>query len=245
MPEEACQALLEYLLQDEHALRQQLEASADLVLLLRPPSAEGGQALPAGQADPGIRWFDLLGGVLWEIFSQNNEVVSPDGRVYDLGSWRGSGGFIADFLNAYLKREKRIEAGTDEPFFYLDFYMGLMIPSEDETWEVPLRLLYGHFFERLKARDCTWRYAPPAIYLISFAKDAEEDPASYDPAAAVQKEVEEESGAKSERDEDDLAHQLARSNEAAYWHAVEEPPRIVRAYREVYGETPPYIRPGA
>jgi hypothetical protein len=147
---------------------------------LNPPSVESSGAPPKGQADPHVRWLGLLGGVLWEIFSQNNEVVSPDGRIYDLGSWRGTGGFIADFLNAYLKREQRIEAGAGDPFFYLDFYMGLMVRGEEEAWEVPLLLLYGHFFEYLKARGCTWRYAPPAIYLVSFTRDDQEDPVAME-----------------------------------------------------------------
>ena len=66
----------------------------------------------------------------------------------------------------------------------------------DEAWEVPLRILYGHVFERLKRRGCTWRYASPGLNLLRFKDEAgEPDPASYDPASAVRKVLEEEPGA--------------------------------------------------
>jgi hypothetical protein len=127
----------------------------------------------------------------------------------------------------------------------MDFYMGLMLSSDYEAWNVPLRLLYGHFFERLKRRGCTWRYASPGIYLLRIKDDADApDPASYDPASAVQKALEEEEGAESDDAADELARRLAQENEAAYRRHVEQPPRIVLAYRNVYGEMPPYTRPG-
>ena len=173
------------------------------------------------------------------MFSDNNEVVSPDGRAYDLGSWRGSGDFIARFLNARLADEGVAGASpwTDRPFNYLDFYMGL-VGDSDEL----LRPLYVHLFERLKTRGCTWRYAPPAIHLFRFNSpegQEEEDPSSYDPGAAVLDGIREQ---EDEAREDDLLRDLSEENDEAHQRAVDEPPQIVLAYRDVYGEMPPYLR---
>lgn len=186
-----------------------------------------------------MHWHGLLGNALWKVFSDNNEVVSPDGRTYDLGSWRGSGDFIARFLNARLADEGVAGASswTDRPFNYLDFYMGLVGDSDKL-----LRPLYVHLFERLKSRGCTWRYAPPAIYLFRFNSpegQEEEDPSSYDPGAAVLDGIREQ---EDEAREDDLLRDLSEGNDEAHQRAVDEPPQIVLAYRDVYGETPPYLR---
>ena len=66
-----------------------------------------------------------------------------------------------------------------------------------------------------------------------------DDPARYDPNAAL--------AAEAERDEkeeqlDEFARQLAEANAEAFERAVREPPPVVRAYREVYGEWPVYVR---
>ena len=59
--------------------------------------------------------LELVGECLWDVFSDSHEVVAPDGRVLDLGSFRASGGFLADVLNR--------QSGTDR-YDYIDFYMG-------------------------------------------------------------------------------------------------------------------------
>ena len=252
MPEEACESLLAFLLEDEEALRRRLDEAGALAPFLDPLPSWVGET-SAGRADPAkVAWHGLLGGVLWETFSNNNEVAGPDGRLYDLGSWRGSGTSIADFLNRRLVQEDpAAQAKLDAlgrawpigPFGYLDFYMGLMVPEDDEERGPGLDLLYRHVFERLKARGCTWRYASPAIYLVRLDRpEKSADPADYDPSAAALEELE---AASKEEAADELARDLARGNEEAYRRAVEHPPRIVRAYRDVYGELPPYVRPGA
>src|SRR5271165_154096 len=58
---------------------------------------------------------ELVGQCLWDIFSEGHEVTAKDGRVLDLGSFRGSGGFLADILN--------LQTGADD-YDYIDFYMG-------------------------------------------------------------------------------------------------------------------------
>lgn len=229
MPDEDAGALLSFLLQDQNELRRRFQAT----------DAESGLLTRKGE-DPEVQWYELLRNVLWKVFSDNNEVAGPDGRVYDLGSWRGSGGFIAAFLNARLAEEGLTDASpwTDRPFQYIDFYMGLMRPGDEA-----LHTLYVHFFERLKARGCTWRYAPPAIFLVRFdspdEEQEEEDPSSYDPSAAVLDELQEQ---EDEAGEDALLHDVNEGNEEAHRRAVDEPPQIVLAYREVYDEMPPYLR---
>ncbi len=67
----------------------------------------------------------LLGLCVYDIFSNNHEVVAPDKKIYDLGSMRGSGRFIADFLNNESKDSKKYD--------YIDFYMGTIWVSERGT----------------------------------------------------------------------------------------------------------------
>ena len=40
---------------------------------------------------------DLLGQCLWDIFSDNHEVLTADGRPISLGSFRSAGAFIGAF----------------------------------------------------------------------------------------------------------------------------------------------------
>ena len=49
----------------------------------------------------------LVGLCLWDIFSDSHEVISDDRRVLSLGSFRGSGGFLADVLNTQGGRPRR------------------------------------------------------------------------------------------------------------------------------------------
>ena len=43
---------------------------------------------------------ELIGFCLWDIFSDNREVVDEN-RIYEIGSFRGAAGFIADYLNDF------------------------------------------------------------------------------------------------------------------------------------------------
>ena len=58
---------------------------------------------------------ELVGQCLWDLFSDGHQVTATDGRVLDLGSFRVSGGFLAEILNR--------QTGA-EHYDYLDFYMG-------------------------------------------------------------------------------------------------------------------------
>ncbi|MBI2478339.1 MAG: hypothetical protein HYV60_06770, partial [Planctomycetia bacterium] len=58
---------------------------------------------------------ELVGRCVWDIFSDNHDVLGPDDRVLDMGSFRGAGGFIADELNRQIGLAR---------YDYMDFYMG-------------------------------------------------------------------------------------------------------------------------
>jgi hypothetical protein len=41
---------------------------------------------------------ELVGLCLWDTFSDNHEVIAADGRLSDIGSFRGAGAFIDEHL---------------------------------------------------------------------------------------------------------------------------------------------------
>lgn len=58
---------------------------------------------------------DLVGMCLWDIFSDNHEVITADGRVADLGTFRGSSAFLDEYLT--VDRNSWLEG--DDSRFYL------------------------------------------------------------------------------------------------------------------------------
>jgi hypothetical protein len=136
---------------------------------------------------------ELLGLCLWDIFSDNHEVSADDGRLLDLGSMRGSGGFLAEVLNAQdgpkpPKREEpeflkemleKLGGGQNSPMYemmrkemygdggytYMDFYMGShMVGSRADLTPV-----YEFIFRRLYARGMDWKYVFPRLHLVDFS----------------------------------------------------------------------------
>ena len=59
---------------------------------------------------------ELVGLCLWDIFSDNHDVIAADGRVADIGSFRGAGAF----LDEHLTRDQEGWREGD----YLRFYHG-------------------------------------------------------------------------------------------------------------------------
>ena len=170
--------------------------------------------------------LDLLGDCVWSVFSENHDVVAPDGAVYHLGSWRGSGGFIADFINEHYP--------VNGKYGYLDFYMGLL-HEEDRA---KCSLIFSHIFEVLKQEGCDWRYSFPGMGIVSFAQppQTDADPTTYDPAAAMQAEMEYET---KQREIADLQARLDKEREEAMEAArYQPPPPVVQVYRDVFGKWP-------
>jgi hypothetical protein len=173
---------------------------------------------------------ELVGMCLWDVFSDSHEVVDRDARVLDLGSFRGSGGFLADALNRQTGVRK---------YDYMDFYMGT-------SWvagRADLGAVYRLIFYRLQSRGLDWVYHFPRIHLVDFrplkkALDESREPewAGYCPSDSLAKEAED---AKRDREIAEARQAL----EEGYWEEVEEalkgpPPSTVIAYEAVYGRFP-------
>ncbi len=204
---------------------------------------------PLSDAEKRESWFRLLGNVLWDTFSENNDVLGPEGKRYHLGSWRGTGGFLADYLNAILAAEGSAAEGSADdgevsggPFAYTDFYMGNggFRQSEEEVRHALIRTLYLRIFERLRGLGFDWQYSPPSTGVVSLPQPRpEQDPATYNPNAALAAAAEQ---AEKKASLEALRRDLEKSNAEAFAEAERNPPVIVRAYEEVYGRRPRYER---
>jgi hypothetical protein len=175
---------------------------------------------------------ELVGQCLWDVFSDSHEVVAPDGRVLDLGSFRGSGGFLADVLNR--------QSGA-EHYDYMDFYMGTIWLAQRADLTPVYRMIFG----RLRGRRLDWIYHFPRIHAVDMrplkeALDREEknepDWLNYSPSEALAKEEE-------QKEHDQKLAELRESLDEGYREAIEEAlnapsPATVRAYEAVYGHLP-------
>ncbi len=173
---------------------------------------------------------ELLGACLWDVFSNNHDVIGPDGRSLDLGSFRASGGFLADLLNDQI--------GTSE-YDYMSFYMGTIWIAQ----RADLGPVYQMIFRRLKREQLDWAYHFPRLYAIdmrplrrSLAKPEENEWETYDPGAAIEQE-------QADRKKDGEIADLRETLDAGYRDSVaaaleQPPPPVVLAYRVVYGGFP-------
>ena len=137
---------------------------------------------------------ELVGLCLWDIFSDNHEVTAADGRLWDLGSMRASGGFLAEVLNSqggpkplprpspegflsemFMKNgggEQQSEMMKimlkemvgDGGYTYLDFYMGTGMVSG----RADLSPIYQLILRRLQKQGCDWKYTFPRLYAVDF-----------------------------------------------------------------------------
>jgi hypothetical protein len=198
---------------------------------------------------------ELVGQCLWDVFSDSHEVVDRgrrtegggrraldrgrrtegggrragkhDRRVLDLGSFRGSGAFLAEILNR--------QTGDDQ-YDYMSFYMGTIWAAQ----RADLTPVYRMIFRRLEGRGLDWVYHFPRLGVVDFrplkaALEQKQGPdwLSYSPSKALAKEQE-------EAEHDKSLAELRESLDAGYREAIEEalngpPPTTVRAYEEVYG----------
>ncbi len=177
------------------------------------------------EAEQEIR--ELVGQCLWDVFSDSHEVVALDHRVLDLGSFRASGGFLADILNR--------QTGA-EHYDYMNFYMGTLWVAQ----RADLRPVYQMIFRRLRLRRLDWIYHFPRLHAIDFRplKEAleqkqEPDWANYSPSEALAEQEE-------EKEHDQKLAKLRESLDAGYREAIEEAlkcpaPTTAQAYEAVYG----------
>ena len=69
---------------------------------------------------------ELVGMCLWDIFSDNHEVITADGRSAGLGSFRGSSAFLDEYLNP--------DGGSWREGDAMRFYMGTLFVRNRRTW---------------------------------------------------------------------------------------------------------------
>ena len=170
---------------------------------------------------------ELVGQCLWDLFSDGHEVTATDGRVLDLGSFRASGGFLAEILNR--------QTGA-EHYDYLDFYMGTIWVAQ----RADLTPVYQMIFRRFQGRRLDWIYHFPKLYAVDLrplkeALDEKHDPEwlNYSPSEALAKEEE-------AKEQDKNLAELRETLEEGYRESIEEalkgpPPTTVRAYKAIYG----------
>jgi hypothetical protein len=137
---------------------------------------------------------ELVGRALWDVFSDNHEVIGADGRVVDLGSFRASGGFLAEVVNcslghpagaaedmeiARLKRmigvnsfEKMLEslaaaeAEAEQGENRIYSYIDFYMGTQMMAGRADLSPVYRLIFGRLKRAGCDWRYHFPRLMLV-------------------------------------------------------------------------------
>ena len=173
---------------------------------------------------------ELVGMCVWDVFSDGHEVVHADGRVVDLGSFRTSGGFIADWLN------RRI--GWHE-YDYLNFYLGTIWVSQRADLTPVFRMIFG----RLRKRQFDWIYHFPRLHLVDLRplkrllnRSEEPEWVDYDPSAAIAEQQE-------EMERQQRLAEMQASLDEAHREAVEAardapPPTTVAAYRSIYNRFP-------
>ena len=169
----------------------------------------------------------VFGGCVWSVFSNNHDVVSPNGMAYHLGSFRGTGSFLSKFIG---------QTYPDAPTFdYMDFYCADVF-IERRADVIPV---YELIFRRIKEQGCDWIYSFPRLHLISFDHLKEEtptDPAAYDPNKALA----EDAGRQQRKEE---SRKLQEDFDRAAEEAMDEarysgPPMIIRAYQAVFRQFP-------
>lgn len=184
---------------------------------------------PPDAGNPMDELLELLGDCTWLIFSNNHAVYDADGLEYHLGSFRGSGGFIADFLNEHFPSDSIA-------YDYMDFYCAGAF-SFDRADTTPV---FELLFRRMKAIGLDWEYSFPRTMLLDLSGLREDepsnDPAHYDARKAMEQQLEAE-GNKAEvaRLQEKLDEVYREEYESAKY---KKPPPEVRAYRNVYGKLP-------
>jgi hypothetical protein len=173
---------------------------------------------------------ELVGQCLWDVFSDNHEVVAEDGRVLDLGSFRGSGEFLADLLNRETNRRE---------YDYMSFYLGTIWIAQ----RADLTPVYEMIFRRLQYHRLNWVYHFPRLQAVdlrplrdALEQSSEPEWANYSPENALAKESE-------DREHDRKLAEMREMLDEAHQETIEDalrrpPPMIVRAYQTVYGCLP-------
>jgi hypothetical protein len=115
---------------------------------------------------------ELVGLGLWDIFSDNHEVIVADGRLADIGSFRAAGAFIDE----HLTRDRDGWREGD----YMRFYMGTIWIGQ----RADLAPVYAMIFSRLRAAGGDWVYHFPELGIVELPS-RDDDPALSAPGYSV------------------------------------------------------------
>ncbi len=219
-----------------HTNIQELLSARERTGAAPPPSLEEiRREYRAEPSQPRTECGDLVGLCLWDVFSDNHDVFTAEGLLVDLGSFRASAGFIADFR----KMGSELGGGRRGTWDYVDFYMGTTLVGH----RADLTPVYELIFRRMKPLGLDWRYVHPRLYLVELGglADLQEDSdkpewLGYDPSLAIAREQE-------RRQHQQATAELRELLDKGYQDSVEEarrnpPPRTVQAYRHIYGRWP-------
>jgi hypothetical protein len=170
---------------------------------------------------------DLVAMCLWDVFADNHKIIAADGRIADIGSFRGA----SAFLDVYLRGPSGQWDGGDD----YRFYMG-------STWisqRADLTPLYRMIFRRLRSIGADWQYHFPRLYLVDLSplrRATESQKGPYSPSEAFAKEQEEH---QRQAELEEARAELDKIHNQACREAMDRPPpETVRAYQQVYGRDP-------
>lgn len=170
---------------------------------------------------------ELVGLCLWDVFSDNHDVITADGRVADIGSFRGAGAF----LDEYLTRDQKGWRDGD----YMRFYMGTIWISR----RADLTPAYAMIFRRLKAVGAEWMYQFPELGIVELTPTDDDTDKPDKPYSVSQAAVAELEKQHRRVEVERFRAQLRDANARAREEAMDRPPpATVRAYRQVYGRGP-------
>jgi hypothetical protein len=167
---------------------------------------------------------EIVGRCLWDVFSDNHDIVAADGRKVDIGSFRGA----SAFLDEYVRGSKR---HGDE----YRFYMGTIWISD----RADLTPVYRMIFRRLNLLGANWEYDFPKLRLVDLSplrQALEKQDETYSPSVAFAQDQEEH---QRQADLEKVRKDLEEANNQARRKAAEKPPPpTVKAYQEIYGRDP-------
>lgn len=171
----------------------------------------------------------ILGLSIYDIFSNNHEVIGNDNKIYDFGSFRGSGRFIADFFSDNFP-------DNSKKYDYMDFYMGsIWIKGRGN-----LTPFYDYIFQKLKDFNCVWKYSFPRMHLIDpktiFDTSNDDKLEDYKPEKALLKQLElTEKDKQTKKFQEELEKIYNEEYEEAKYKPLSQ---IVHAYKNIYGQLP-------
>jgi hypothetical protein len=169
---------------------------------------------------------ELVGLCLWDVFSDNHDIIVADGRVADIGSFRGAGAF----LDEHLTRERDGWREGD----YLRFYLGTIWISR----RADLTSVFAMIFRRLRALNADWVYHFPELGLVELAPldNADKPNNAYSVSKAAVAELD---AQKRRAKVEQFRTELREMNTGAREEAMDRPPpATVRASWQVYGRDP-------